>query len=113
MTKEIDDRNTIEQEPLLDEIIDLEEYAQKGKKPPLCRGYRIRVNGDHFIVHKAQISGKEVLELAGLVPPETYTLRVKKAGQRPEKVALNEIVDLRSPGIEKFKALPKDQTEGS
>ena len=49
---------------------------------------------------------------AGLTPPETYTLRVKLAGDRPQKVELDERVDLRRPGVEKFKALPRDQQEG-
>lgn len=99
-------------EDILDEIIDLEDYARQGKRPPLCKGYRIKINGEQYVVEKSSITGAEVLTLAGLVPPETYTLRVKKAGQRPEKIELNDVVDLRSPGIEKFKALPRDQTEG-
>ncbi len=103
----------IEPELLLDEIADIAEYAKNGKKPPRCRGYLIRVNGTGYVVNSGYISGLDVLKLAGLVPAESYTLRVKKAGQRPEKIELDEIVDLRCPGIEKFKALPKDQTEGS
>jgi hypothetical protein len=99
-------------EEILDEIADLEEYARQGKQPPRCRGYRIRVNGDRFEVMRQFITGREVLELAKLLPPESYLLRVKLAGHRPEKVDLDEKVDLRHPGIEKFKALPRDQTEG-
>ena len=96
----------------LDEIADLEEYARQGKRPPLCRGYRIKVNGEPFVVHEPGPIGREVLTVAGLTPPESYTLRVKLAGQRPRKVGLDERVDLRAPGVEKFKALPRDQTEG-
>ena len=99
-------------EEILEEIADLEDYARRGKAPPHCRGYKIKVNGDPFVVHDRFITGREVLELAGLTPPQDYTLRVKLAGQRPQKVDLNEKVDLRQPGIEKFKALPRDQTEG-
>jgi len=99
-------------EEILDEIADLEEYARQGKRPPHARGYRIRVNGDPFDVMQRFITGREVLTLAGLMPPENYTLRVKLVGQRPEKVDLAEKVDLRHPGVEKFKALPRDQTEG-
>jgi hypothetical protein len=100
------------QEEILDEIADLEEYARRGERPPRCRGYRIRVNGDRYEVHEAFILGRQVLELANLVPPERYTLRVKVAGQPPRRVELDERVDLREPGVEKFKALPRDQTEG-
>lgn len=99
-------------EEILDEIADLEEYARQGKRPPLCRGYRIRVNGERFVVYTPTPTGREILELANLTPPENYTLRVKISGQRPRKVGLDEKVDLRHPGFEKFKALPRDQTEG-
>lgn len=99
-------------EEILDEIADLEEYARLGKQPPRCRGYRIRVNGEQFVVHEARPTGREILTIAGLAPPENYTLRIKLAGQKPQKVGLDEHVDLRRPGVEKFKALPRDQTEG-
>lgn len=99
-------------EAVLDDIIDLEQYAREGKRPPLAKGYRIRINGEPYVVHDPVITGREVLTLAGLIPPKDYTLRLKMAGEKPEKVGLDEKVDLRKPGIEKFKALPKDQTEG-
>jgi hypothetical protein len=100
------------EESVLDEIIDLEEYAREGKRPPLARGYRLTVNGKPFVVTDPQPTGAEILTLAGLLPVKDYTLRVKSAGEQPRKVALDEHVDLRKKGIEKFKALPRDQTEG-
>ena len=99
-------------EEILDEIADLEEYARSGRRPPKCRGYRIRVNGEPFVLNDPEPTGREVLVLAGLTPPEGYTLRVKLAGQKPRRVELDEKVNLREPGVEKFKALPRDQTEG-
>ena len=102
----------VAEEDILDEIADLAEYARQGKKPPRSRGYRILVNAEPFVVHEQFITGREVLTLANLIPPENYTLRVKIAGQRPDKVELDEKIDLRHPGVEKFKALPRDQTEG-
>ncbi|MDE2822543.1 MAG: multiubiquitin domain-containing protein [Chloroflexota bacterium] len=99
-------------ESILDDIIDLEEYAKLGKRPPLAKGYRFKVNGDSYVVHDPTPTGLEVLTLAGLLPAKEYTLRVKYAGERPRKVGLDEKVDLRRPGVEKFKALPRDQTEG-
>jgi hypothetical protein len=99
-------------EEVLDEIVDLEEYARAGKRPPLSKGYRIRVNGESFVVHEPTVTGRAVLTLAGLLPVEHYTLRVKLAGEKPHKVGLDDKVDLRRIGVEKFKALPRDQTEG-
>jgi hypothetical protein len=37
---------------------------------------------------------------------------VAAKSDKEEKVGLDEHVDLRRPGVEKFKALPRDQTEG-
>ena len=99
-------------ETILDDIIDLEEYAKLGKRPPLAKGYRFKVNGDSYVVHDPTPTGLAVLTLAGLLPAKEYTLRVKYAGERPRKVGLDEKVDLRRSGVEKFKALPRDQTEG-
>ena len=97
---------------VLDDVIDLEEYAKLGKRPPLAKAYRIRINGDSYVVSDPAPTGRELLTLAGLLPAEEYTLRVKFAGQRPRKVELDEKVDVRHYGVEKFKALPRDQTEG-
>lgn len=113
MNDNLDDRSAdLGVEEMLDEIIDLEEYAKLGKRPPLSMGYRILVNGDAFVVHEPKPTGRAILTLAGLLPAENYTLRIKLAGEKPQKVALDEHVDLRRPGVEKFKALPRDQTEG-
>lgn len=100
-------------EEILDEIADLEEYARLGKRPPRCRGYRIRVNGERVVVYSPSPTGQEILKGASLTPAKNYTLRLKAAGQQPQKIALDETVDLRKPGVEKFKALPRDQQEGS
>jgi hypothetical protein len=99
-------------EEILDEIADLEEYARRGERPPHCRGYRIRINGERYEIMKSDPTGREILHLAGLVPPNNYTLRVKIGGEPPKKIGLDEKVDLRRPGVEKFKALPRDQQEG-
>ena len=99
-------------ENILDEIADLEEYARKGRRPPLCKGYRIRVNRKTFIVHNPYPTGREILSDAGFCPPEDYTLRMKILGGRPKKIAPDEPVDLTARGVEKFKVLPRDQTDG-
>lgn len=98
--------------PVLDAIVDVEDYARRGEQPPLAKGYRILVNGDPFIVEHSVVSGRVVLVIAGLIPPENFTLRLKRPGQKPEKVELDDPIDLRNHGVEKFKALPRDQTEG-
>ena len=100
------------EEEVLDEIADLEEYARQGKWPPRCKGYRIRVNRKTLVIHDSNPTGREILTAAEFCPPEDYTLRMKIHGERPKKIGLDEHVDLTTRGIEKFKVLPRDQTEG-
>lgn len=100
-------------EEAVDDIVDLEEYAKLGKRPPLAKGYRIKINGDPYVVNEPEPTGRAILTLAGLLPAEDYRLRVKSGGGPLRKVGLDEKVDLRQPGVEKFKALPRDQTEGA
>lgn len=99
-------------EAVVDGVVDLEEFAKLGKAPPLATGYRLKVNGRAFVVRDPAPTGRAVLTLAGLLPAEDYTLRVKFVGDRPRRVELDEEIDLRRHGVEKFKALPRDQTEG-
>lgn len=100
------------EEMVLDDIIDLEEYAREGKQPPLARGYRLTINSKPYVIMKPDPTGREILTLANLLPAADYTLRVKVAGEPPHKVGLDEHINLRKKGVEKFKALPRDQTEG-
>jgi hypothetical protein len=100
------------EEAVFDDIVDLEEYAKRGERPPLAKGYRIKINGEAYVVNVSMPTGRAILTLGGLLPAENYTLRLKAAGSKPEKIGLDQKVDLRKPGVEKFKALPRDQTEG-
>ena len=69
-------------EAVVDDVVDLEEYAKLGKRPPLAKGYRLKVNGDAYVVHDPTPTGREILTLAGLLPAKDYTLRVKLTGER-------------------------------
>ena len=99
-------------EEILDEIADLEEYAARGERPPRCRGYRIRVNRERFVIYEPKPTREMILETAGLIPVKEWTLRLIVRGCKPELIKPGEQVDLTRPGVEKFKALPRDQTEG-
>jgi hypothetical protein len=101
-----------ESDEVIDEIIDLEEYAKAGRKPPKAKGYKIKVNDTAFVSAKPEITGREVLELAGLHPPDQYRLRLKVKGEKPQPIGLADVVDLRCPGVEKFRAIRQDQNEG-
>lgn len=94
------------------DIVDLEEYARSGRKPPKAKAYRFKVNETVVVWHAATITGAEALTAAGLAPPANYTLRLKVAGQKPQAIGLEDTVDLTAPGTEKFRAIRKGQQEG-
>ena len=106
------DDATAADDQVLDEIIDLADYASRGVKPPNAKGYRIRVNRDPFVFEIPNPTREQILEKAGLVPASLWTLRLKLHGGAFDRIEPGEYVDLTRPGIEKFKALPNDQTEG-
>jgi len=98
-------------EELVEEA-DLELLAQAGKPVPLARRYLFKVNDRKGVSEKPKITGADILTATQFIPPENFTLSMKQRKQWVP-VKLKEIVDLRQPGIEIFRANPKDATDGS
>lgn len=98
-------------EELVEEA-DLEQLAQAGKPVPPARRYVFRVNDRQGKTEKPKVTGAEILTLTEFVPPEKYTLSMKR-GKQWLPVKLTDTVDLREPGIELFRANPNDATDGS
>ena len=96
----------------LKDYIDLEEYAIQGKTPPKKAKYIIRVDKKKYQVKVESMTGREILELAGKLPPENFQLRQKFKGGTVKKIGLNDTVDFTEPGVEKFMTIPLDQMEG-
>ncbi len=99
-------------EEIREEIAELEEYAKRGEAPPRCRGYLIRVNGQRHVINEPKPTRETILTTAGFTPTANFTLYIKKRGEKLDLIEPNERVDLREVGVEKFKVLPRDQTEG-
>jgi hypothetical protein len=99
-------------EELVEELIDLEEHAKHGRKPPRARHYRIRIDRSYYTVDVPRMTGRQLLALAGKTPPDRYQIMQKFLGGKVERVGLNQEVDFTTPGVERFVTLPLDQTEG-
>lgn len=97
---------------VVDDIVELEIFVKEGRHVPHAKGYVIRVDKQKITVHKHELTGREILVLAKKEPPEHYILREIFSGGRSEIVGLDQIVDLHRHKVEKFKTLPRDQTEG-
>lgn len=81
-------------------------------KKPEGPKYKFKVRNQTFEWSSRFITGREVLESAGLVPPTNYKLDLKMKGNVYREIRLDEKVDLAEPGIEKFTYISRDQTEG-
>ena len=94
-----------------DEVINLEWAAKNDKKPPKGRKYQFMVDNDLLTSDTETMTGEEILRAAGKVPTSNFILRQKTKGQW-KTVKPSDTVDFTEPGVEKFKTLPNDQTEG-
>jgi hypothetical protein len=92
------------------ELIEIEVYAATRK--PKARRYAFRVGKARFEVEDPIITGRRILELAGKVPPEKYILRQVEHGGVLKLIELNDKVDLRAPGVERFRAMPRTAQDG-
>ncbi len=100
-----------EEVEILEEIIDLEEWAKADKKPKRAKRYRIRIDKEYFIVEVHSMTGREILALVKKTP-ETYLLSQKFRGGRVEPIKADQVVEFHRHQIERFQTLALDSTEG-
>jgi len=95
------------------EIINVEEYAKEGKNPPKEKVvYRFRVGKTYAESEERWITGKNILIKVGLEPSQHRLYQKLNGGQRLP-IAVEQEVDLASPGLERFETIPLDPTEGA
>ena len=82
------------------------------EKKPHEKGYKFMVRNRQFETANRFITGREVLETAGLLPVTQYKLDLKEKGNRYREIGLDEKVDLSNTGIEKFTYISRTQSEG-
>ena len=97
---------------IAEEPVDVEEHAKAGKPLPEGRHFRIRIDKEKFVVEKPCMLGRELLTLAGKVPPEHFMLTQKFRGGKTKRIGLNEKTCFTEPGVERYMTLPLDQQEG-
>lgn len=105
------DREDEVMEVIVIELVDIEEYAKRGESPPHAHQYKFRVDDQYYTTPKAELTGREILAFAEKTP-EAYQLRERLRGGRVMAIALDEIVDLRGHGVERFMTIPRENTDG-
>lgn len=95
----------------LTEEVDLEELAKSGRPVPRARRFRIRIDRDRYVVTAPEMTGTEILALAGKTPA-THTLSQKLRGGGAKPVGATDVVSFVPAGPERFMTVPRDATEG-
>ena len=98
MTKTID-RNNIE---------DLEECAQQDRLPKSGHRLRVRIDDNRFVITDPVITGRQLLNEAEKRPVEEFLIFLKLRNGLLEEIRLDESVDLRKRGVEKFLTFKSD-----
>lgn len=93
------------------DIIDLEEYAKKGRDVPRDRSYQIRIDRERFVVRHPSITGREILALVNK-KPEDYLLHQRLRGGATRTIEADEKVDLTGTGPERFMTMKRETQEG-
>ncbi|MBR9871483.1 MAG: hypothetical protein GYB26_10115 [Gammaproteobacteria bacterium] len=79
--------------------------------PSKPKDWTFRVDKEKYQVDEPNITGRQILEMTGKSPVEQFLLILSGHGQ-PREVALDEMVDLSIPGIERFRTLQRECREG-
>lgn len=98
-----------EVEPEVDEL-DIE-IATVTERKPRAKRYRFRVDRTPYVLSGERCTVRELLIMAGKNPPEEFRFWKVISGESIE-LDPNVTVDLREPGLEKFRTLSRTQTEG-
>lgn len=87
---------------LVEELIDIEEHARHERPVPHARHYRIKIDGAYHVVYSPEVSGEEILRLAGHQGCFVFDVIQHLRGGREEVIEPHAKVNLRSPGTERF-----------
>ena len=94
-----------------DEPIDVETLLKAGLPIPSSKKYLVKIDGKKVIISQFGPTGKELLAAVNKDATKFELIQKFTLG-RTEKVEINERVDLRVCGVEKFVTIPLDQTNG-
>lgn len=100
--------NVVEEFKGGDEVIDVEQCTKEDRIPSEGKWYRVKVGHDYFIFLKQFVTGKEILEKAGIAVTECFWLYQKLKNCDFQRISLTEKVNLAKPGIEHFVVKPTE-----
>ncbi len=79
-------------------------------QPPLAERYVIRIDNQRHVVNDPVITGTQLLEKAGKRPVDEFLMFQLLHGGQLEEIRLDETVDLRQSGTERFITCQSDRS---
>lgn len=95
-----------------DDAVDIEECGKHERRPPRVRKYRIKVDGEKYVIESSAITGADILARAGKSPDE-WLLNQKLHGGKRVRIEPGALVDVAQPGIERFETVRKQAQQGN
>ena len=92
------------------QVEDLEKCADEGRVPRPGYQFRIRIDDERLVVADPVITGRQLLDDAGKRPVEDFLIFLKLRNGLLEDLRLEETVDLRKPGVERFLTFKSDRS---
>jgi hypothetical protein len=89
-----------------------EEAKAGGGQEGRPKVFKIQIDKGHYELTNPTPTGRDLLTLASKAPAEQFGIYLKVPNAQPQRIGLDEKVDLHSPGVDRFVTLPLDQTEG-
>lgn len=77
---------------------------------PAGHGHKITVDDQLHVVNDPILTGRQILDLAARRPPEEHLVYFFEANGLLEDIGLEETVDLREPGVERFLTFKSDRS---
>lgn len=102
--------NSPSQEPKL-ELVDVQEYAQKGLSKPPALAYRILIDRERKVWSHPAITGEDILALVNKSPQEWVAVQ-RFADGHSMAIKPDEKVDLTPPGVERFVTMRREAQDG-
>ena len=93
------------------DVIDVEICGKRDRRPPKGYRYRIRIDREKHVVPSAEITGREILTLAGRNSDE-WALNQKMPGGRRVRIEVGETIGLARPGVERFETVRRQAQQG-
>jgi len=76
------------------------------------RTWRLNVQGVLLTLHESSIVVRTAVQEAGFDPTKNWIIVLRVRDQPKREVTLDEVIDLRTPGIEKLRLTPKEVNNG-